>query len=142
MLVVDDVPEQVRNMVEIFEFFPNLHTETAHDGDEAVRKVKEKMDQGLMYHLIVTDLTMPYDGYTLAKDVRNEEKARNTSPRYQIFGITAVTDEKALTRIDERATKAGIDGILSKPITVPDIRKLVEERVGRLGNIQSKFSRN
>lgn len=142
VLVVDDVPEQVRNMVEIFDYFPNINTETAHDGDEAVRKVRDKMDQGLMYHLIVTDLTMPYDGYSLAKDVRTEEKSRNTSPRYQIFGITAVTDEKALTAIDERATKAGIDGILSKPITMPDIRKLVEERIGQLGSLQTKLNRN
>ena len=130
VLVVDDLPSQVEVVTSILKCFTNVTCDAAYDGDEAVRMVKQKMDKGEMYHLILTDLTMPYDGFDTTKDIRSEEKMRNTRPPYCVIGITG---EGLSSGSDRKALESGMNETISKPVKIPSIEAIIKSRVKELG---------
>lgn len=136
VLVVDDMPDQVKNVCELLECYANVETDPSYNGLDALRKVRQKMDKGQTYHLILMDLTMPYDGYETTKDIRNDEKVRKTTPPIMVLGLTGETNTAA---IDERIMKAGIDGVMQKPMTLPRIKEIIEKRCKKL-NIPNTFT--
>ncbi|MBE0599381.1 MAG: CHASE domain-containing protein [Desulfuromonadales bacterium] len=78
--------------------------EVADNGAEALRLWREGN-----YVLLLTDLHMPeMDGYTLTKAIRREEGGR----RMPILALTANASKGEM----HRATKAGMDEYLTKPI--------------------------
>lgn len=58
VLIVDDNPEIRESLKEILEFF-GFSVDTAENGDEALEKFKASLETGSVYHLILTDFTMP-----------------------------------------------------------------------------------
>jgi PAS domain S-box-containing protein len=89
--------------------------EFAHDGAEALR-----MWQAGRYALLLSDLHMPLmDGYTLAQAVRAEEARRNLAVRTPIIAVTA----NALRGEAQRASAAGMDGYLTKPLQLDALRE-------------------
>lgn len=130
ILVVDDVPEHVQTTCAILNSFLNVTTDGAYGGEEAVKKVKQKMDNNSMYHLILTDLVMPYNGYDTTRDIRGEEKKRKTRPKYCIIGVTA---EKISFSNDVKANGCGMDDTVSKPLNFQVLREIIQKRVKDLG---------
>ncbi len=91
--------------------------ELACDGLEVLEKF-----QSMTYMLILTDLHMPnMDGYTLTAKVREIEQSedRNHTP---IIAITA----NALKDEEERCRSLGMDGYLSKPLTLKSLQEELE----------------
>lgn len=130
VLVVDDVPEHVQTTCAILNTFVNVTTEGAYGGEEAVKKVRQRMDNQSMYHLILTDLVMPYNGYDTTRDIRSEEKKRKTRPKYCIVGVTA---EKISFSNDVKALQCGMDDTVSKPLYFQVLREIIEKRARDLG---------
>ena len=126
ILVVDDMPDQVKTVTLLLNQFNDVVCEGAFGGEEAVRLVKQKMDQGEMYHLVLTDLTMPHNGFETAKDIRNEEKARRSRPQYCIIGVTG---EGISSGSDLRAKHSGMDDTVAKPLKIPHLKSIIENRV-------------
>ena len=130
ILVVDDVPEQVNNAIDLLSTWNEINCEGAYDGLEAVQMVRNKMNEGKMYHLILTDLTMPHDGFETTKDIRKEEVTRNTQPRYCIIGVTA---EGLSSLSDVKAKQSGMDDTITKPLRRDILEGFIKKRAEELG---------
>lgn len=130
VLVVDDIPDQVRHVCDSLEAFEGVTTEGAEGGLEAVHMVRQKLDQGLMYHLVLTDLYMPYNGYKTTIDIRSLERDKRTKPKYFVVGISG---EAAGPKVDEKAFNAEMDTLLQKPITIPKVQHILEQVATKFG---------
>ncbi|HEY3287997.1 MAG TPA: PAS domain S-box protein [Gemmatimonadaceae bacterium] len=87
----------------------------AVDGEEALR-----LWRAGAYAMLLSDLHMPNrDGYSLAAAIRDEEKDRGT--HLPIIALTA----NALHGEADRATAAGMDGYLTKPVPLATLREVL-----------------
>jgi CheY-like chemotaxis protein len=94
--------------------------EIAVDGAEALRSWRQAS-----YAMLLTDLHMPnMDGYELVAAIRREEPA---GVRLPVMALTA----NALHGEAERATSAGMDGYLTKPVPLATLRGVLEQWVVR-----------
>lgn len=125
VLVVDDNKDQAELVSNFLTSFDGVTTEVANNGEVAVRMVKEKLEDGQMYHLILTDIWMPYNGYETTSDIRRLEKDRNTFPTNYIIGITA---EGISSRTDVKARECGMDETITKPLKKDYIEKVISKR--------------
>ena len=92
--------------------------DVAHDGLDALARWRTGA-----YSMILTDLHMPLiDGYGLARAIRAEE-----TPGHRI-AIVAVT-ANALRDEEIRCQAAGMDGYLSKPVLLAQLKAAVEAHV-------------
>lgn len=90
--------------------------EIAGNGTDALRLWRKGS-----YALLLTDLQMPdMDGYTLARTIREEEKANARMP---ILALTA----NALREEEEQAKTTGMDAYLTKPLQLRHLREVLEK---------------
>ncbi len=102
ILVVDDEPFNVEILKGLLS--KKYAVETAANGEEAFRKVKE-----ISPDLILLDVIMPeIDGYEVCRQLKSDQKTMNIP----IVMVTCLTDRN--DRI--KAIEAGADDFLSKPI--------------------------
>lgn len=96
-------------------------SETVGDGEAALQRWRERPDR---YGLLLTDLFMPnLDGYALAIALRQEEVPRPLPHhRLPIIALTA----NASRSDSERCLAVGMDGYISKPVALNDLRALLE----------------
>lgn len=118
VLVVDDQPANLLVM--------KLQLETlghqvviCNEGRKAQQLLKAQF-----FDFVLTDCQMPVvNGYQLAKAIREREKQGES---YQvIIGCTA----NAFNDEQRRCLEAGMDAVLIKPLTLPDLRKLFAEQL-------------
>ena len=109
MLIKDGLEEMgVRNI-----FF-------AHDGEQALQFM-----MATPAHLIISDLNMPkLDGLGLLKAIRGYAGTR----KVPFIMLTGRTDKAVL----ESAIQLGVNNYLTKPFTVPALKKAMEAIVGRM----------
>ncbi|MBD3826384.1 PAS domain-containing hybrid sensor histidine kinase/response regulator [Stenotrophomonas sp.] len=89
------------------------HTMAAQ-GEEALRLM-----QGRAFDLVITDCQMPVmDGYALASAIRRTERASGAVP-VPIVGLTASVQAQT----QQRCQQAGMDRMLTKPITLEALRE-------------------
>ena len=92
---------------------PEYEAEVAYSGLEALTRIKQDC-----FTLLVTDYLMPgMNGLELAR------RARQASPDTQIILMTAYTPERLL----DVAGDVLLDGVLSKPFSISEFRRLVEQ---------------
>lgn len=92
--------------------------DVAKDGEEAWEMLKANP---MRYRLLLTDCHMPkLDGYGLTERIRREE-AKLGLPRLSIVAITA----NALAGEAERCLVMGMDGFLSKPVQMLDLKRVL-----------------
>ena len=112
ILVVDDV-EDMRDILSQFIEVFGYEAVTACSGDEAFALFKKTQ-----IDLIITDIMMDHgDGFELVK------RAREVRPDVPVIFITGYEVDNAR----ERAADLGANGFLSKPFSIKDLRKLIEE---------------
>ena len=88
----------------------------AGDGREALRRWHNGA-----YALLITDLNMPImDGYELVEAIR---AAENGSRHIPILALTA----NALKDVTEHCLAAGMDGYLTKPVRLEQLKTLLEQ---------------
>lgn len=88
-----------------------------HNGQEAVL-----MANRIPYSLILMDIQMPkMDGIAATREIRKQET--KSQKRVPIVALTATADHQA-------CTEAGMDAFLSKPITMEQLRPILERYVG------------
>ncbi len=124
VLVAEDY-EVNRVLIEsIFDKYANVSLTFAIDGDDAIRKVKEKS-----YDLILMDINMPLrNGIEATKYIRNELHLS-----VPIIALTANT----LENDKKRFLECGMDGYLGKPI---DMKRL-EEILRKYSKTQNQMNR-
>lgn len=110
LLLVEDIlfNQEVALML-LAEF--GVSADIANNGQEAVEKVKQKLEEGTGYDAILMDCQMPImDGYDATIAIRKLEK--NTEHKSHIIAMTA----NALQSDQERCLSVGMDDYLTKPI--------------------------
>jgi CheY-like chemotaxis protein/HPt (histidine-containing phosphotransfer) domain-containing protein len=122
VLAVDDYPvnlEVLQGQLELL----GVPVVTATDGLHALTKWREQP-----YALVLTDIHMPdMDGFELTRQIRAEEALANAGQRTPIVALTA----NALKGEGDRCLAAGMDGYLTKPLTLEKLREAVERWMGQ-----------
>ncbi len=96
--------------------------EVAENGMQALQMWRTRS-----YALLLTDLHMPeLDGYTLTQRIRAEEPSSRYLP---IVALTA----NALRGEAARATAAGMDGYLTKPVPLDRLREMLDQYIPPVG---------
>ena len=117
ILAVDDYPinlEVLKGQLEIL----GVPVAVAGNGLEALTKWRDEP-----YALVLTDIHMPdMDGFELTRQIRAEEALAGARHRTPIVALTA----NALKGEAERCLAAGMDGYLTKPLTLERLRETIE----------------
>ena len=117
VLAVDDYDINLEVLAGQFEIL-GIPLEVAADGIEALTKWREKP-----YALVLTDIHMPdMDGFELTRQIRAEETLTGAGHRTPIVALTA----NALKGESDKCLAAGMDGYLTKPLTLDRLREAVE----------------
>ena len=116
VLAVDDYDVNLEVLVGQFEIL-GMTLDTAINGIEALNLWRAQP-----YALVLTDIHMPdMDGFELTRQIRAEEVLRGDRARTPIVALTANT----LKGEAERCLTAGMDGYLTKPLTLDRLREAV-----------------
>ncbi|MBI2131222.1 MAG: response regulator [Candidatus Tectomicrobia bacterium] len=110
MVIVDDEPEVLEELAEVFGEY-GYEIDTAHGGEEALRKVKEKRP-----HLMLLDIRMP--GMSGLEVLR---RVRKLDPSLGIIMVTAVMEEN----LAKEAMTLGAFDYITKPIDLDYLRTSV-----------------
>ncbi|HJU16118.1 MAG TPA: ATP-binding protein [Stellaceae bacterium] len=115
LLVADDAPINLEVMLRQLELL-GLAADVAEDGAAALALWRQRR-----HAAVLLDLHMPVlDGFGLARAIRDEEGGRNL-PRTALIAVTA----DALKGEEARCLAAGMDGFLSKPISVEGLARVL-----------------
>ncbi len=113
LLVVDDHPVNREVLVQQLDLL-GLKADTAADGIEALTAWASGR-----YAAVLADLHMPHmDGYELTRRVRSSEAERGVG-RTSIVAVTA----NALRGEAERCTAVGMDGFVTKPVSLDGLAR-------------------
>ena len=95
----------------------NLKPDTASNGEEALSAMKAQP-----YDLVLMDCEMPVlDGFSATEQLRAWEKSEKR-PHTPVVALTA----HILSEHKERARAVGMDGHMSKPVELSQLRELIE----------------
>ena len=115
VLAVDDDP--VNRMV-ISKILDRLDVdyEIAASGNEALSYIKQKE-----FDVVLMDIEMPdKDGYDTTQEIRSWEQQQNSEP----LNIVALSAH-ASTEFKDKALLSGMNGFLSKPVKIPELKVLI-----------------
>jgi PAS domain S-box-containing protein len=114
ILVVDDNMDSARSMARVLRLLGN-EVHMAHDGIEAVESASAFRPE-----IILMDMGMPrLNGYEATRRIREQPWSRSVT----IIALTGWGQEGDRLRSQE----AGCNGHLVKPVSLPDLEKLLEE---------------
>ncbi|MDP1960638.1 MAG: PAS-domain containing protein [Reyranella sp.] len=121
VLAVDDYPVNLEVLTGQLEIL-GVPVDTAEDGLAALACWRERP-----YALLLTDIHMPdMDGFELTRHIRAEEALSRAGRRTPIVALTA----NALKGEADRCLAAGMDGYLTKPLTLDRLRQEIERWMG------------
>jgi two-component system alkaline phosphatase synthesis response regulator PhoP len=108
VLIADDNPQGVE-LLEAYLSGSDYDVETAADGEETLRKVKQWRPD-----LILLDIMMPkVSGFEVCKRMRSDPQMQDTA----VLMITALDQQSDI----DRAVEAGTDDFLTKPINKTEL---------------------
>jgi len=115
ILIVDDSATMILSVKSTLEM-NGFTVETANDGVQALGKLKS----GSKPDLIITDVNMPnMDGLELTRQVRQ-------LPGFRFTPILTLTTESQAAKREE-GKRAGATGWLVKPVSGPDLVKVIKK---------------
>jgi CheY-like chemotaxis protein len=121
ILLVDDDEVNLLIAPRLMEEQLECAVDVAHNCAEALQLSDQKE-----YHLILTDLQMPgQDGYYLANELRKKSDWRLKAM------IIALSANSSTVELKERAMKAGIDGLLQKPLQIDALKQVLSQVKGK-----------
>jgi PAS domain S-box-containing protein len=115
ILVVDD---NEINQVVACKFLQKLgcHAEVARNGLEALDSIAK-----VVYDAVLMDCEMPeMNGYEATQEIRRQEES--TTNRLRIIALTG----HASSEDEQKCREAGMDDVVTKPITLPTLRAKIE----------------
>ncbi len=127
LVVEDNVMNQrvARRMLEMF----GCEVDVAEDGQVAVEKFREST-----FDLVLMDCHMPImDGFESTRLIREHETTMDSAKRVPIVALTA----SVLSDGEDHCKAVGMDGFLSKPYDVKDLRRALEQWLGPDAEVSS-----
>lgn len=125
VLVVDDNVTNCRVLAETLHQWGLVPTVT-HDGLEAVTLARQAAARGQPFGMVLLDMMMPgVDGLTVATELRNDPQLQSLP----IIMLSSACNQETL----QRSRQLNLDAYLLKPVKQAELRRVVEEVVGRLG---------
>ncbi|KAJ0360059.1 hypothetical protein COL154_007805 [Colletotrichum chrysophilum] len=119
-LLVDDNAINLRILSEYMKKLGHKYT-TAMDGKQAVEAFRKSEGR---YKCIFMDISMPVmDGFEATREIRVFETRKNI-PRCQVFALTGLASASA----QEEAFASGIDLLLTKPVKLKELSKILQTR--------------
>ena len=128
ILVVDDDMINLLVLKRYLKSTTNIIYDTAINGQEALKKIKEAAERERPFHLIFMDCHMPImDGYDCSREIRMLIK-RELLPQVKVIALTGAVsaEEKDL------CFEAGMADVISKPISKSDFLKKIAEELKKL----------
>ncbi len=120
ILVVDDTSTSRGLLTQALEAMGFVHVDTATDGRSALRALHRRPA-----HLVLSDFFMPdMDGIALLQAIRG-------NPVTQSIGFILVTG-RATPEVVRSGRQLGMNNLLRKPFTAPELRSAMEAVLGRL----------
>ena len=133
ILAVDDYDVNLEVLTGQLEIL-SVPVDTASNGIEGLTKWRAQP-----YALVLTDIHMPdMDGFELTRQIRAEEALAGAGRRTPIVALTA----NALKGEAERCLAAGMDGYLTKPLTLDRLRDAVERWMGAAVSVPDAIDRS
>jgi len=121
VLAVDD-DQGGRQIVSLMLKSIGIEVQTAEDGAEALKILREKTD----LDIVLMDCEMPgLNGYDTVKEIRNRE--RETGRHIPIVAMTGYTTPQD----EERCMEAGMDGFLPKPLIIDELKIAILRNIRR-----------
>ena len=118
ILIVDDDPDVLRTLVEMFATLKRCTVKTALDGVEAGLRLST-----FHPHLVVLDLRLPrLDGFAVCAHIKSDPATAGTA----VLAITGDGSEQTI----ERILACGADAYLLKPIRFAHLRRAAGELLG------------
>ena len=128
VLAIDDYPINLEVLTGQLEIL-GVPVDTAADGIEGLTKWRERP-----YTLILTDIHMPdMDGFELTRQIRAEEATSHEGRHTPIVALTA----NALKGEAEKCLAAGMDGYLTKPLTLDRLHEAVSRWMSAPAEVES-----
>ncbi len=107
ILVVDDEEDACESACEIIKAL-GMRAEAAHDGDEAIKRIRETDEDGTPFSIVILDWKMPHkDGLETTREIR-----RMMGDKIAIIILSAYD----WADIEAEAMEAGVDAFLEKPL--------------------------
>lgn len=127
ILIVDDDPDFVETM-EIILQGNGYETRTAKDGEEAFKKVKEKIPDIILLDIMMKTKT---DGIWVSEKIRSDEKLK----KIPIIMITAVNQDSEMAKFHlghaEDMEYMPVNVFMEKPIESKDLLKEIKKLIGK-----------
>ena len=118
VLVVDDYKTMIRIIRNLLKQLGFNNVDEASDGSEALAKIRAKE-----YGLVISDWNMePMTGYELLKEVRADDKIKNTP-------FIMVTAESKTDNVIA-AKKAGVNNYIVKPFNAATLKTKISSVIG------------
>lgn len=128
LLVVDDSHNQC-NFIANMLGNSNIKVTKAFDGFEAFDKVKKMYEVDRQFMVVLMDVHMPnFDGYEGTKMIRRYEEEKDY-PKTYIYAVSADEDDMVISKSKENK----MDNFLVKPISKPNLDKIIKERAMIVG---------
>ena len=123
VLIVDD-SEVACEQAEMVAADIGIKADVVMRGEDAVGRVLKRREEGVPYHLVITDYKMPgMDGLTLTRAIRAFDKGDTA-----VIVLTGYSWED----IQEECNQIGVDGIMSKPLftdsLLQEIQRVLEKK--------------
>ena len=121
VLLVDDEPETLELMRDMFVTNPKYEVETAANGFEAGMAAQRFRPHVILLDLMLTDV----DGRQVCKNIK-------LNPNLAAVKVVAVSGQLT-TRQGQKLLAEGFDGYLSKPFSIASILEVVESASNLIG---------
>ncbi len=127
VLIVDDDPDFVETM-EIILRGNGYETRSAEDGEEALKKVKEKIPDIILLDIMMKTKT---DGIWASEKIRSNDKLKEIP----IIMITAVNKDSEMAKFklghEEDMEYMPVNVFMEKPIESKDLLKEIKKLIGK-----------
>lgn len=122
ILIIDDEKNIQITLQDVLEYYGFKEVYLASNGEEGVETLKEILQKGYKYELVLTDRNM--GGGMLGEEVVRYIKSRFPEVR---VAMMSAADPKVVRPV---ALAAGADGFLEKPIGMQDLIQMIRSLFG------------
>ena len=113
VMIVDDNGTN-RSLVEAMLRHMSIFTDSVHDGDAALKRLRLAAEAGAPYDIVLVDALMPgKDGFEFIEELNKDEQLAPTTVL-----MLSSTDRSTF---NERAKRLQVDGFLDKPVSRRDL---------------------